>query len=208
MKYGGYMPPLDLFFEECHYNLINNFFVVRANSMSAKSNETLHNQLIRKACENGWKKDKWKASFRKYVQQMFDIDDDIEEIIEVVNEMPCIPDAWRFRVEGKKEGWGIDKILVLELLEVEVTSPVSDDKLAWYENLWWAMESSYSLHLRLFRMDQYGYVLPLITEYTISDLIQRRYSNSVEYKEISNMQNVIPSPSCSYLETTTNFITN
>jgi hypothetical protein len=158
--------------------------------MTIKSNETLHNQLIRKACENGWKKEKgWKASFRKHLRQRLDIDveDDIEAIIEIINEMPCIPDAWRFRVEGKKEGWGIDEILVIELLEVEVTSPVSDEKLAWYESLWWAMDSSSSFHLRVFRMDQYGYVLPLNTEHTASDLILRRYSNFVEYKEISNM---------------------
>jgi hypothetical protein len=157
--------------------------------MTLTSDEKLQNQyqLIRKACENGWQSGRgWKSSVRKYFQQEpWASSDTIEEILEIVNEIPCIPKAWRFRIEGKKEGWGTDRVLVLELLEVEVSNPVSDNKLDWYEHLWWAMDSSAMLHLRVFRMDRFGYVLPLNTEHTALELVSRNYSNSVEYKELN-----------------------
>lgn len=159
--------------------------------MTFQPDDTLHTRLIKKACENGWNNARgWKASVRKYLQKEPWATDTIEEILELVNEMPCVPDAWRFCIEGREEGWGIDQVLVFEVLEVEVSNPVSNNKLDWYEHLWWAMDCTYMLHLRAFRMDRFGYILPLCTENTVQELISRRCSNSVEYKEVQITKNV------------------
>jgi hypothetical protein len=45
-------------------------------------------------------------------------------MIEHVEEVRCLPDAWRIKVEGLKEGW-LRRILVLEFLEVEVSPKTS-----------------------------------------------------------------------------------
>lgn len=37
--------------------------------------------------------------------------------------------AWRFCIEGREKGRGIDQALVFELLEIEVSNPVSKNKL-------------------------------------------------------------------------------
>ncbi len=80
-------------------------------------------------------------------------------------EVTCVPDAWRLKVEGPEQGWGY-LVLVLEFLEVEVTHHVDDRKLVQYNNLWWALDATDMFHFRVFRMDRYGIVTPLLTEET------------------------------------------
>jgi hypothetical protein len=134
--------------------------------MSTKHDETLHIRLINAACRNGWRQYGWKAAMRTYLCQA-PWRAEAEDSLEVIQEMPCIPDAWRVRIEkeGEGPGWSYE-VLVVELLEVEVTHPVDQNKFSYYERLWWAMDDSALLHLRVYRMDRYGFVLPLLTEHT------------------------------------------
>jgi hypothetical protein len=136
--------------------------------MKSRSN-SLHNRLIDVACENGWTRTGWKAAVRRTLSRP-PWDGEGGEIIEYVNAMPCTPDAWRFRLEGAGDGPGwCYEVLVLELLEVEVTNPIDIHKLQQYEKLWWQMDGSSCFHLRVFRMDRYGFVVPFMAEgYTIS----------------------------------------
>lgn len=158
--------------------------------MALNSQETIHDQLIRKACDHGWSSGRgWKSSVCSHLQQVPWSEDAIADVLDVLEEMPCIPDAWRFLFEGKQEGWASDKILVIELLEVEVSNPVSNEKLEWYEHLWWAMDSTASLHLRIFRMDRFGYILPLCHEHTILELISRRHLGSVNPRVVNIINN-------------------
>jgi hypothetical protein len=126
------------------------------------SSPSLHEKLIALACQNGWSTGPWKAAFRRKLQSD-EWHHEAEGVLSVLRATRCIPDAWRIRVEGEDLGWGYD-VLVLELLEVEVTHPVSREKIAQYENLWWAMDYTSAYHLRVHRMDRYGNVLPLLTE--------------------------------------------
>lgn len=140
--------------------------------MHTAQSDTLHKRLIDVACRNGWVQRGWKAAIRKHINEE-PWCWDAEEVLDVVHEMPCIPDAWRVRIEKPGDGsrWNYD-VLVLELLEVEVTNPIDPSKLRYYVDLWWAMDSSSLFHLRVFRMDRYGFVLPLLTEHTVYDLAE------------------------------------
>jgi hypothetical protein len=125
---------------------------------------TLHNKLIDLACDHGWVRTGWKAAARtKLLEEPWR--EEAGVILDVIEATPCIPDAWRFRLEQEGEGAGWSyPVLVLELLEVEVTHPVDAQKLDFYERLWWNMDGTSFLHLRVFRMDRYGYVLPFLAE--------------------------------------------
>lgn len=85
-------------------------------------------------------------------------------------QVKCVPDAWRLRVEGPKEGWGYP-VLVLEFLEIEVTNHIDDRKLIQYNNLWWGLDGTDMFHFRVFRMDRYGIVTPLLTEDTAQNIV-------------------------------------
>lgn len=125
---------------------------------------TLHNRLIDLACQHGWSRTGWKAAVRQRLAED-QWSGEADDILDIVETTPCIPDAWRFKVEqeGEGPGWSYP-VLVLELLEVEVTHPIDVNKLSLYERLWWAMDATSDLHLRIFRMDRYGFVLPFLTE--------------------------------------------
>ena len=152
--------------------------------MRSKHERRLHDRLLAIASDHGWRTGPWKAAFR----QMLRDDEwsaDADEVLEVLGIIRSIPDAWRIRVEGEEQGWGYD-VLILELLEVEVTHPVSRLKLAAYEKLWWAMDATSLYHLRVYRMDRYGNVLPLLDETSAAAFFAARYTGGDEdilYKE-------------------------
>jgi hypothetical protein len=110
--------------------------------MTKQQNPTLHDQLILKAGEHGWKSGKgWKNDVRQRLSEKPWSEDYLGDVLDLINVMPCIPDAWRFVVESEPEGWS-EEILVIQLLEVEVTNPVSQEKQKWYERLWWSLDST------------------------------------------------------------------
>lgn len=134
---------------------------------------TLHQQLVKKAQEQGWQVGGWRASlFKKccenpeWAAEMFFDDDQESELHETVMELWTRPDAWRISVEGKTEGWSYD-VLVLEFLEVEVTGRVDKDKQSAYRDLFWAFDAAASYHFRAWHMDRFGTIRPYITEDTI-----------------------------------------
>lgn len=151
--------------------------------------DTLHNRLIDVACQNGWSRDGWRAAVRARLKEE-PWSSDAEDVLGAVAEVSCVPDAWRIRVEHQGEGpeWNYD-VLVVELLEVEVTNPIDQAKLVLYERLWWAMDGSSLIHFRVFRMDRYGFVLPFMTESTAVDFVSRHRPGGHEpiwYMEFAN----------------------
>lgn len=52
---------------------------------------------------------------------------------------------------------------MLEFLEVEVTSHVTDNKLRSYERLWWYFDDFGLIAFQVWRQDRYGIVSPLLT---------------------------------------------
>ncbi len=142
--------------------------------------DTLHNRLIDFACEHGWQRTGWKAAVRKELSKE-PWSEEASDTLELIESMPCIPDAWRIRIEqeGEGPGWSYP-VLVLELLEVEVTHPIDSVKLGYYEQLWWDFDGTSNLHLRIFRMDRYGFVLPFLTEGISILFLARHHSDGRE----------------------------
>jgi hypothetical protein len=128
-------------------------------------NRGLHDRLIDVACRNGWNRRGWKKAVRQLLGRPPWGGDESGEVIEFVDEVSCRPDAWRIKIEGEGEGsgWSYD-VCVIELLEVEVTHPIDLEKLEMYEQLWWRLDGTSRFHLRVFRMDRYGFVVPFMTE--------------------------------------------
>jgi hypothetical protein len=150
---------------------------------------TLHNSLIDLACQHGWNRTGWKAAARNRLSEE-PWKEEAEIILDIIEATPCIPDAWRFRLEqeGEGPGWSYP-VLVLELLEVEVTHPIDENKLQLYERLWWNMDGTSYLHLRVFRMDRYGNVLPFLAEGYSLMLLDRHRPGGPEpmrYRELFN----------------------
>jgi len=86
-----------------------------------------------------------------------------EEIAHSLTTIRVLPDAWRFKAEGTKEGWGQD-MLVLELVEVEDTSFLTPNKMARYGRLWFAFDESLYWHLRIWIVDRYGHPSELFAD--------------------------------------------
>lgn len=137
--------------------------------MSGK-HTTLHRELIEQARGRGWETGPWKKAVRErlghesllvlfsYADRKDELDSvrfEAEQIIETVNEINRIPDAWRFRMEGFKEGW-LKPVLAIEVLEVEVTSRMTPGKFESYDHLWWRADATDMAHFRLFTVDHYG----------------------------------------------------
>jgi hypothetical protein len=41
--------------------------------------------------------------------------------------------------------------------------------------MWWDLDSTEMLHLRVFRMDRFGLITPLVSEHTAFELLQQLY---------------------------------
>ncbi|MBI4541656.1 MAG: hypothetical protein HY705_01360, partial [Gemmatimonadetes bacterium] len=65
--------------------------------------------------------------------------DEVDEIIQMAREVRSVPDAWKLRDE-EPEHASNHPVLVLEFLEVEVTSHVDDRKIEDYERFWWLLD--------------------------------------------------------------------
>lgn len=129
-----------------------------------------HKALIRLACElGGWQVGNWrkgvvrelKAKRPKGVRPWRR---EIEETVEIVERTPYVPDAWRVRREGRRDGWGYG-VAVIELLEVEVTHCLSAEKESSYLNLWMDADASDYLDFRVWRMNRNGFVSPLMADF-------------------------------------------
>ncbi len=132
----------------------------------------------------GWQRRRWKAAVRDILKtpERLGIDETIvrrehvwleaRDVVDMVGELSCIPDAWRIKVEDRKQRWG-HGVLVIELLEVEVTNHVSDNKMRKYERLWWHLDATEIACLRIFRMDRFGSVSPLLTGATVYNVLNR-----------------------------------
>jgi hypothetical protein len=145
-------------------------------------NDTLHNRLIDRALSDGWKRPPWKPQLRKYLKEApwhgdgSDQDEDSDEILALFGDLHCVPDAWRMRVESESEGW-LHPVLAVEFLEVDVTSHCDDRKLIEYDTLWWRLDGTEMFHLRVFQMDRFGLVKPLVTEDTIYHILNYLYGS-------------------------------
>lgn len=137
--------------------------------MTTSIRGALHKHLIEEELKNGWRTGKWRVPFL----QMLDADPwkraSDPFLVSHINKFSFIPDLWRITVEGEKNGWGHD-VLVVEFLEVEVTSPVTPEKCKAYQGLYWTFDGTEAFHLRVFRKDRWGYILPLVTGATMTDL--------------------------------------
>ncbi len=137
-----------------------------------------HKMLIRLACElGGWQDRRWKKGIlrelkTKRPKHARNWKREVNEIYEFMEKMPCVPDAWRIRREGRREGWG-HGVFVIELLEVDVSHCMSPVKEDWYEAFWWDADASEYIDVRIWRMNRNGFVSPLMAdlgEYQISAL--------------------------------------
>jgi hypothetical protein len=142
--------------------------------------DTLHNRLVARAVrEDDWQTGPWRSAVRRRFREppwAGDGNEDpelVQDIIDMVLRLRGIPDAWRIRAEGKEAGWG-HSVLVLEFLEVEVTHQVPHWKVAEYAALWWLLDATSKFHFRVFRIDRYGLMSPLVTEDTIHELGEYR----------------------------------
>jgi hypothetical protein len=120
-----------------------------------------HEYLIERAKAAGWLTSKpWSEAFLKLAEaHEREQRAACPEIRDIMREFRLIPDAWR--VVSKQDA-GCDKLLVLELLEVDVGGPVSEAKLALYDQMWWYFDGSAFFELRVYRMDRAGTVSVLV----------------------------------------------
>jgi hypothetical protein len=82
------------------------------------------------------------------------------ETMEMVYHFPLNPDAWRLGVDTEIYG---NPVLLVETLEIEVTSPISEAKHDAYDRLWWAFDGTETAHFRAWISNRFGVVsqLPL-----------------------------------------------
>jgi hypothetical protein len=125
-----------------------------------------HEYLIERAKADGWLTTMpWKEAFKKLAfaharEQAHGDTIEAAMVWDYLAEFRRVPDAWRVVSEQDP---GCDKLLVLELLEVDITSPITDAKLADYDELWWAFDASAYFELRVYRMDVAGTVSVLVS---------------------------------------------
>ena len=116
-----------------------------------------HPELLQLARADGWSTVfPWKRHFsdRALAHAIAQGDRlEAEEIIGELTRFTRVPDAWRI---VPRQDPGCNPLLVLELLEIEVTSAVTSDKFLDYETLWWAFDATSYFELRVYRMDRFG----------------------------------------------------
>lgn len=134
---------------------------------------TVHAYLINKCIEDGWSKTGFKKKLKSRLrlrpwfipcdQSESECKEDgrlcedcvpVNELVEALDEFHVLPDAYKIKIESGHP-WS-KPVLVVECLEVCVTNDLSYEKLCYYDNLWWAFDSSMRVHLRLIRMNRDG----------------------------------------------------
>jgi hypothetical protein len=121
---------------------------------------TRHGELIERLVAQGWSRSVgWKEAIRDKVLAIpFCGTDGLDglHLSEAFSDAPFQPDAYRLLIEGPEHGWLEPRILVIELVEVVVTSRLTREKLAHYADLWWDCDGSAFVHMRLYVMDEFG----------------------------------------------------
>jgi hypothetical protein len=122
--------------------------------------DTLHEAIIERACRrDGWHVGGWKKAFLAKCRANPSWCDEVtgDLVQDLFAEFRQIPDAWRLVVEDEHTP-GMDwnhPVLVLELLEVEISHPMSLDKRRAYVGLWHRFDGSDHFHLRIYRAERY-----------------------------------------------------
>jgi hypothetical protein len=119
---------------------------------------TLHARLLALAQRDGWNVGGWKSGIEKRLRMKPWWGDEAEDFLYALRGTSCIPDAWRVCVEGPRQGWGYP-VLVMEVLEVEVSHQLSKAKISAYARLAADADCFYDLEFRLFRLDRFGFLL-------------------------------------------------
>lgn len=123
------------------------------------STESHHDQLIAIARQNGWIPGfGWRTGLRRAVKHSALWESELPMLEESIADEQPRPDAWRISVE--------DRLCVLEFLEVEVTSGVTQTKDDRYRFLWDMFDATSYFHLRIWHMDRFGAIRPYITDST------------------------------------------
>lgn len=138
---------------------------------SGRRRRMTRDQLIKRAARQGWRRHGWKKALRERLALMVrrnrglrEFQDEIPETFECLDAFRCRPTGWRLRVEGRAEEWG-HSVLVLEFLQIGLTQR----QLVEFKTLWWRLDTSELMHLRVFLMDRTGRISPLVTDETIHD---------------------------------------
>ena len=123
-----------------------------------------HDELIARATKDGWiRGHAWRAALHHIGSERgYDELKVLEE--DLTSDLPR-PDAWRIVIEGPEtpnQFWNYE-VVVLEFLEVEVTSGITQAKDEWYRFLWDIFDATHFFHLRIWHMDRFGVMRPYIT---------------------------------------------
>lgn len=130
--------------------------------ISRKPRDARHQRLVGGLVGEGWSLKGWRDGVYTMLRNLGALTGeqdawmDVPEILDDFKKTRLIPDAWRIVVEGKQQGW-LHNVLVIEFMEVEVTHPLPAEKVAMYDNLWWALDYTEYLYFRLWKMDATGY---------------------------------------------------
>lgn len=123
---------------------------------------THHDDLIRQMTRDGWTRGhSWRSSLRrigraKGYSELAELEESFS------SELPR-PDAWRIVEE--------ESLVVLEFLEIEVTSGVTQEKDQTYRWLWDIFDATHFFHLRIWHMDRFGVVRPYIVNSTADPMV-------------------------------------
>ena len=122
-----------------------------------------HELLIDMACKDGWVRGAgWQAGLRRLVKADGRYENELSYLLDGLPDLPR-PDAWRAFPEGKE--------ITLELLEVEVTSGITQKKDMWYRWLWDAFDGTDSFILRIWHMDRFGVIRSYITDSSLAPMV-------------------------------------
>lgn len=134
-----------------------------------------HDLLIEQAAKDGWVRGYgWRRSILREARKSDFCMGEWSELTESLDfiESPH-PDAWRISVEDENtvdECWNYP-VVVLEFLEVEVTSGITQGKDDVYRFLWDVFDATHYFHLRIWHMDRFGVIRPYITHSTFDPMV-------------------------------------
>lgn len=116
-----------------------------------------HDALIDMAVQDGWVRGHgWRSDLHRIGRARGY--GELAELEESFSDALPRPDAWRIIEQPR--------LVILEFLEVEVTSGVTQQKDDWYRWLWDSFDATSYFHLRIWHMDRFGVVRPYITDST------------------------------------------
>lgn len=128
------------------------------------NNNEHHNALIARACQEGWTRGHgWQSDLYRIGHERGY--GELAELRESLQFSLPRPDAWRISIEGPDDHWSYP-VVVLEFLEIEVTSGITAAKHDLYEFLWDIFDATHYFHLRIWHMDRFGVVRPYLTNST------------------------------------------